>query len=466
MFNVINSFTVMKKIFLMLMIALACNNETSTPEPVKPSKKEDPAQYGTPFSGVPTPQNAVIYEVNIRAFSEAGNLQGVIDRLDNIKALGINTIWLMPIFPVGQVRSAGGLGSPYSVQNYQKVNPEFGDLEKLRELVQKAHDRNMAVILDWVANHTSWDNPWIENKSWYSQDASGNIIIPPGTNWQDVAELNYDNQDMRAEMIYSMKYWVLQANVDGFRCDAVDFVPADFWKQAITALKAINGHQLIFLAEGGKQDNFTAGFQMNYAWDFYNNMKAVYKDNRSATSIFTTHQAEYNQVPAGAMKLRYTTNHDESAWEGTPIEFFNGKAGALSASVITIFTSATPLLYGSQEVGQAEKLPFFTKDPIAWNSNNDMENVYEKLFSVYHQSNAFLNGTLDHVVNTDLAIFTRKLDSDEYLIIVNVRNRNVDYNVDAGFKAASWMNAMDSTDFSFGTTLTVSPYQYLILKKK
>jgi glycosidase len=452
-----------KKLCLVALIAFGCNSDPDTTK-IDETPKE-PVQYGTPFAGVPDPQDAVFYEVNIRAFSPSGDLQGVIDRLDNIKALGVNTIWLMPIFPVGQIKSAGGLGSPYSVRDYTAVNSEFGDLAKLRTLVDKAHEKNMAVILDWVANHTAWDNPWISNKDWYTQDGSGNIIIPPGTNWQDVADLNYANNDMRKAMIAAMKYWVLEANIDGFRCDAVDFVPADFWKQAINQLKSIEGRELILLAEGGKKENFTSGFQMNYAWDFYSNLKAVYGSNKAATSIFTTHQSEFANLPAGALKLRYTTNHDESAWEGTPMTFFQGKKGAISASVITIFTSATPLIYGSQEVGQSAKLPFFTREPIAWSSNQDMENAYKSLFSLYHESQAFVKGTLEDFSTNDLAIFRRKLDNDEYLFIVNVRGTNTDYTASEAFKTSSWTKAIEKTDFTFDSTITLTPYQYIILKR-
>src|SRR5882724_9896765 len=155
---------------------------------------------------------------------------------------------------------------------------------------------------------------------------------------------------MRNAMIAAMKYWVLEANVDGYRCDAADMVPADFWKQALDELKTIKSRKLIFLAEGSTAAEISAGFQMNYAWDFYSNLKAVYGQNNSATSIFTTHLSEYNAIPTGAKKLRYTTNHDVSAYEGTPVELYNGIQGALSASVITIFTSAVPLVYSSQEV--------------------------------------------------------------------------------------------------------------------
>jgi glycosidase len=455
----------MKKIYLMALMALACGGNEDEKKPIVPGGDDEPKQYGVPFAGVPDVQNIVMYEVNTRAFSQAGNFQGIIDRLDNIKEMGINTIWLMPIHPVGQIRSAGGLGSPYSVQNYLEVNSEFGNLDKLRELVDKAHDRNIAVILDWVANHTSWDNPWIQNKSWYTQDVNGEIIIPPGTNWQDVAELNYNNNDMREAMIKAMKYWVLEANIDGFRCDAVDFVPTEFWTEAIENLKAIKGRELILLAEGGKAENFTAGFQMNYAWDFYTNLKRVYNENRAATTIFTTHLAEYNSIPAGAKKLRYTTNHDVSAFEETPVALFGGTDGAVSASVITIFTSAVPLLYSSQEVGQQDNLPFFTRDPIDWSANQSMEQQYEKLFDIYKATQTFTNGSLEYFSNNDVAVFTRTLDAEKYLVMVNVRNSSKDVSLSTALQNTEWTSAINGNVVSLGTSVSLGAYEYVILKK-
>ncbi|MBL0740054.1 alpha-amylase family glycosyl hydrolase [Chryseolinea lacunae] len=455
----------MKKLTAIVFMMFSCSTDKTDPTPVTPPVDDAPKQYGVPFSNVPATQNVVMYEVNPRAFSTVGNLQGIIDRLDNIKALGVNTIWLMPIHPVGKEKSAGGLGSLYAVQNYREVNPEFGTLEKLRELVQKAHDKNMAVILDWVANHTAWDNVWIKNKSWYTQDASGNIIIPPGTNWQDVAELNFNNADMRKAMIAAMKYWVLEANVDGFRCDAVDFVPADFWKQALDELKAIPGRNLILLAEGGKADNFTSGFQMNYAWDFYNNLKQVYAENKPAGSIFSTHLAEYSSIPGGARKLRYTTNHDQSAYDGTPVALFGGVKGALSASVVTVLTSAVPLLYGSQEVGQAENLPFFTRQPIDWTKNTDMQAAYEKLFAIYNSTTAFTTGSLQYFNSDNIAAFKRVSGADEYLVLVNVRADEQEIILDASLQNSTWTSAIDGSAVSLSTNVVLGGYEYRILKK-
>lgn len=455
----------MKKFLFVGLIALACGPSEPAPQPVEPDKEVELKQYGTPFGGVADAKDVVIYEVNIRAFSAAGNLQGVIDRLDHIKALGVNTIWLMPIHPVGQIRSAGGLGSPYSIKNYLEVSPEFGTLEKLRELVDEAHNRNMSVIMDWVANHTSWDNVWMKNKTWYTTDANGNIIIPPGTNWQDVAELNYNNADMRKAMIHAMKYWILEANVDGYRCDAVDFVPKEFWKQALDELKAIPNRKLILLAEGGVADNFASGFQMNYAWDFYKAITEVYKDGKSVNTVFTTHEAEYNAIPQGAIKLRYTTNHDQSAWEHTPVEVLGGTSAAISASVITIFTSAAPLLYSSQEVGRLERLAFFTRDPIDWDENQEMQQQYEKLLAIYNSTNTFRAGSLKYYANNDVAVFVRKNGSEEYLILVNTRNASKTVTLDAAFNGVNWTNKITNENLTTGGEINLSPYQFLILKK-
>jgi glycosidase len=459
--------TLIKKIYLVGLLFLACSakEEPKPAPPVVTPAEPQYKQYGSPFTSVADPQDVVMYEVNIRSFSEAGNFQGVIDRLDNIRELGINTIWLMPIHPVGKERSAGGLGSPYAVQDYLKVNPEFGDLEKLRELVSKAHEKGMAVIIDWVANHTAWDNPWITNRSWYTQNTNGEIIIPEGTNWNDVADLNFSNKDMRKAMINAMKYWILEANIDGVRCDAADHIPSDFWKQAIDSLRNIEGRKLILLAEGGKAEHFSSGFQMNYAWTFYFNLKDVYGKNKSAASIYTAHQEEYSVIPPGAMKLRYTTNHDESAWEGTPIQFFGGAQGALSASVVTIFMSAVPLFYNGQEVGRAELLPFFTRDPIQWSDGADMLALYKKFIAIYNETQAFRKGTLEYFNHPDVVMFTKTLQDEKYLIIVNVRNAPKEVTLDATLQNTLWTNKMDNSSLAISEKLTLPAYGYLILKK-
>jgi len=341
-------------------------DDTGSPTPVE-------IQYGTPFSQVPNTEDILLYEINERAFSSSGNFAGITARLDSIKALHVNVIWLMPIHPIGNINS---VNSPYSVKNYFEVNPEFGTLEDFRTLVKEAHNRNMAVIIDWVANHTSWDNPWMQNSNWYVKDAAGNIIHPPGTNWLDVAELDFTNSEMKLEMIRAMKYWIYTANIDGYRCDAADNVPFSFWKQANDSLRAISSHKLIMLAEGSRSDHFTAGFNLNFGWNFYDKNVNVFKNNNSAVGIYPTHVNEYFGIPSGSHKLRFTSNHDKCAWEDTPLVFFGGKKGSITAFAITAFMGGVPLIYNGQEVGCPIKLPIFTKSPINWTINPDMLKEY------------------------------------------------------------------------------------------
>ncbi len=418
-------------------------------------------QYGVPFDSVPETKNIIMYEVNLRAFSSSGDLQGVINRLDQLKALNVNVIWLMPIYPIGQINS---VNSPYCVKNYYEVGSEFGALADLRTLTTEAHNRNMAVVVDWVANHTAWDNPWItQHPEWYSQDGAGNIIIPPGTNWNDVADLNFSNATMRVNMIDAMKYWTLEANIDGFRCDYADGVPYDFWKQAIDSLNTIPNRNVIFLAEGTRADHYDAGFEMTYAWDFYTSIKNVFAGS-SPSTIYTTNTSEYAGVPAGKRKLRFTTNHDQSAWEATPMTLFNGKAGATCASVITTYYNGVPLIYTGQEVGRVSTVPFFSNSPINWTVNLDMQQNYRDMLSFYSQSAVSRYGTAVPYTANDVVCFKKVLNADQVLVIANVRNTTTNYSIPTALLNSTWTNAITGGPVTIGSSLSLSAYQYLILK--
>ncbi len=458
--------------FLFFSILLAGCSKTdvqpdaqNSPPPAQTITYTDPPQFSTPYASVPDTKDVILYEINLRSFSTSGTFAGILNRLDSIKALGVNTIWLMPIYPVGQLKSVGQLGSPYAVRNYKEVNPEFGSLEDLRNLVSKAHAKGMAVILDWVANHTAWDNPWIDNRSWYSQDGVGNIIIPPGTNWQDVADLNYNSNDMRKAMFNAMKYWVITANVDGYRCDYADGVPYDFWKAAIDTLKTIPGHKLIMLAEGSRSDHFVAGFQMNYAWDFFSTLSHVFKNNLTATALATTNTSEQSGLPTGSFKLRFTSNHDEDAWNDTPLGLFGGKDGSLSAFVLASYMGGVPLLYNGQEVGCSVKLPFFSRSPINWTTNPDMTATYKKLIAFRKSSEAVKRGTIESYSHADIAVFKRTYNTEEVLVLVNTRNNILNYTLDAAVANTSWTNIQDNSMVNLSTQVTLQPFGYLILKK-
>lgn len=466
----------MKKIIFLLALAFvsltSCTKKDKIVKPifVTPTVLQpdpDPVAFGTPFAGVPATKDVAMYEVNMRAFSAEGTFKGVQARLDSIKALGINVVWLMPIHPIGVLKNAGQLGSPYSIKDFKAVNSEHGTLEDLQNLVIEAHNRNIAVIIDWVANHTAWDNAWVTtHPEWYSKDAAGNIIIPAGTNWNDVADLDYSNPIMRTFMISAMKYWVLKANIDGFRCDHADGVPVDFWKQATDSLKKLPNRKYIMLAEGASASLFNAGFSMNYGWDFYGQILKVYKNSLATSSLATTHNAEYAAIPAGSHKLRFTTNHDESAWADTPINLFNGQAGALSAFVLTTYMGGVPLLFSGQEVGRPDKTPFFTKSPINWSLNPNTLAEYKRIMTFRQSSNAVKEGTLTAINDAaNVIVFKRSFQTEEVLVLVNTKNTVSNYTLAASVANTNWTNALDGKAVSLITSVSLQPYQYMILKK-
>lgn len=422
-------------------------------------------QYGTPFSGVPNTSDAVIYQVNLRAFSQEGNFKGVLARIDSIKALGVNVMYLMPVYPVGVLKSAGGLGSPYAVKDYKGVNPEFGNLEDLRNLVDAAHQRNMAVMLDWVASHTSWDNAWISNKSWYQKDASGNMIPPAGTTWTDVAALDYKNQDMRTAMIDAMKYWVFTANIDGFRCDAADYVPLDFWKQANDAIKSITTHKMMMLAEGDRIDHFKAGFQMVYGFGYYYNLQnRIFGNAGSATLLQGQNTTDYANALPGTQVVRYTTNHDVYNSDGSPVNLYGGKTGSMSAFLITAYMKGVPFIYGGQEVGVTRGIDFFYRTPIDWTTNPDMKAEYKKIIAFRNGSNAVKNGDLAMYSSDDVAVFTKTTTEQKVLVVAAVRGYATTYTVPLTLQG-SWKNAFNGAAVTVGSQLLLQPYQHLVLTR-
>ena len=440
-------------ICVLLSLAFACGDDIIVPTPTGPQ------QYGTPLTNVPDVDKATIYEVNLRAQSSEGTLQGVISKLDHIKSLGTNIIWLMPIYEQGVVNS---VGSPYSVKDYQKVSAEYGSLADLRALTDQAHALGMAVILDWVANHTAWDHPWISaHPEWYSQNANGQIIIPPGTNWNDVADLNFDQTAMRKAQIDAMKYWIMEANVDGFRCDYADGVPFDFWTEAVSTLKALPKRDVLMLAEGTRSDHYQAGFDLTYGWNYYTAIKNVWTGASTAT-LTTANQLEYGNIPSGKGKVRFTTNHDESAWDASPMTLFNGKNGAIAASVVNIFSGGVPLLYTGQEVGKTGTTPFFNNSNINWTANADMLAAYQKLYEVYSTEAAARGNSISaYQLSNDLICWKKTSGTSSILVLVNVRNSAINVTLPPVL-TGNFTNLFSGQSETVSTSLSLTPYAFRI----
>jgi len=453
----------MSGLILGVVIALlGCSkSQTSVPTPILPVTYQDPAQYGTPFASVPATKDIVMYEVNLKTFTPVG-FQGVKARLDSIKALGVNVIWLMPTYPIGILK---GVGSPYCVQNYTGVNASFGTLEDLKALVAQAHTLGMAVIFDWVANHTSWDNAWISNKAWYQQDASGNIIIPPGTNYSDVAALNYNNADMRIAMIRAMKYWIFTANIDGYRCDFADNLPTDFWTQALDTLSNIKTHKLIYLAEGTKGTEITAGFQMNFAFSYYSTLKSVFAGTQTPGTLFTANTNEIASLPVSGLKLRYITNHDDASSDGSTITEYNSKQGALAAFVTTVYMGGIPLIYSSQEVGYPYAINFFNNVAVDYTANPDMIAAYKKIIAFRSAHEAVKTGVLTQYPDNNIVAFEKTSGTDDVLILVNARNGVQTFNIPTALQNTTWKNGITNSSITLGSQYTFQPYTYLVLSK-
>ncbi len=409
-------------------------------------------------------ESLVMYELNLRAFSDSADLAGATARLDDLDALGIDVVWLMPIQPVGKERAVGALGSPYSIADYTAISPEYGTADDLSTFIDQAHQRDMRVILDWVANHTAWDHPWTLNEGWHVRDAAGEIISPPDTQWGDVAELNYDNPELRTAMVEAMRYWLDEYAVDGFRLDYAEGVPLDFWSDTITTLEAHAGRELLVLAEGADPALYDAGADVTFGWDFYGTLKAVYgSEQRSAKEVALAHEREYGEVPAGKQRLRFTTNHDETAWDATPVALFGGEAGAFGAFTLAATYGGVPLVYNGQEIGWPRQTSFFDRDPIDWSYEGPSLIRYRKLLATREDHPALQAGERDDFSNDDVAAFTRTVAGDTVLVVANTRDRAASVSLPASLRGRRAVDTFSDQAVALPATLTLKPHASHVL---
>ena len=412
---------------------------------------------------LPAVEDVAMYQVNPRVFAPQNSLRAVAARIDSIRELGVNVMWVMPIYPIGIEK---GKNSPYCISDYTAVAPEFGTIDDFKYLAQACHEHGMAIILDWVANHTAWDHPWVsEHPDWYTHDEETDTIIHPRPwDWLDVADLNYDNQDMRRAMTDAMKFWITEVGIDGFRCDVADGVPADFWHDAIDELRqAAQPRQIVMLAEGKNVDNFTVGgFDMNYGWDFKDSIVHVFRDGRPASDLISADSAEYAELPAGKVKMRFTTNHDH-ATEAAPVVEFISERGSMAAYVATIFLHGGALIYGSQEVGYPDPINFFHYVPVDWSANSPLYEEYEDLIELYNDHPALRKGELEAWPAQDVLVFQKSLGQERILVMVNVRNAEAEADVPATWQGLKVEDELTDRELTLSSTQALQPFEYLIL---
>ena len=369
-------------------------------------------------------RDGVVYEIFPRAFSPQGNFDGITARLDDLKDLGVDILWLMPIHPIGQEKKKGTIGSPYAVRDYFGINPDYGTAADLHRLISEAHHRGMKVIIDIVANHTSWDSVMMKWPDFYEHDASGKITYPH--DWYDVAELNYANPKLRQYMMEMLKYWVREFDLDGFRCDVAEEVPTEFWENARAELDKIKP-DIVMLAEGHKAELLLKAFDFDYSWPLHSALTNVLQGRGSAADLRLEWAKEFKVWPRGSLHMRFSDNHDERR----AIARF-GEPGALAASALMLTLDGVPLLYNGMEVGDTaesgapalfEKLPIFW--PIA-ERRPEFPRFYKQLMALRRSSNVLRRGSLEWLKNSDEArvlTYVRRAAGEKILVAINLSNR-------------------------------------------
>lgn len=421
--------------------------------------------------------DAIIYEVNVRQYTPEGTFNAFSEHLQQLWDMGINTLWFMPIHPISETNRSGTLGSYYSITDYRAVNPEFGTEEDFRALVDKAHAMGFHVMMDWVANHTGWDCPWIaEHPDWYTHGAEGQIISPVNMGWPDVADLNYDNGEMREEMIACMRYWVEQFDIDGFRCDYASGVPNDFWETARDALEQVK--PVLMLAEDQSAPRLLEkAFDFNYNLDLYAQMKKVAKSQKNANTL-----AYYipTNLPDGTYTLNFLDNHDQNSYEITLPSAYGEAVQPLFALIYTI--PGTPLVYTGDEIGLDHQLAFMERDPVDWDSTDtDYRGLLAKLAGIKTGNSALKSGNYGgpiEYINTgskSVLAYTRTKDGNTVACVLNLSASEREAALgDLGAGGTQLLHGVgagvpETEDVSLGGeglggTVTLQPWEYYIIR--
>jgi len=366
--------------------------------------------------------NSNIYEVNLRQYTPEGSFNAFSRELPRLKDMGVDILWFMPITPISLERRKGSLGSYYACSDYLSVNPEFGTLEDFKQLVKKAHALGQHVIIDWVANHTGWDHHWTrEHPAYYRKNQDGQFFEAHG--WEDVIDLNYDNPELRRTMIDAMAYWLRECDIDGYRCDMAMLVPLDFWREARTELDKLK-KDLFWLAEC-EEIAYHEVFDATYTWKFLHKMEAVWRKESGLDGLDEVLSYYSAMFPPDAMRVYFTSNHDENSHSGSEYERMGNAARAFA--VLCATWSGMPMIYSGQELPNYKRLQFFEKDPIAWTGRYELHDFYKRLLEC-RKRNPALRGGDPAVTTRRISIgeswrcfgFVRCIDAHEVLVLLNI----------------------------------------------
>lgn len=455
---------------LAFLFMIACNDEPAAPVVVTREVADhyEPKTY-VALKHPEWSRNATIYEVNIRQFTAEGNFKAFEAHLPRLKNMGVDILWLMPVHPIGQKNRKGTLGSYYSVKDYYAVNPEFGTKEDFTSLVRKIHDQGMYVIIDWVANHSAWDNDLVtEHPEWYSKTADSNFQPTPWYDWEDIIDFDYDKPGLRKYMTEALKFWVKETDIDGFRCDVAGFIPVDFWDNARAELDEIK--PVFMLAEWESRDLHKNAFDMTYSWSLWEKMHDVAKGKNIAGLVeYMAH--DVNTFPVDAYRMTFTENHDKNSWEGN--QYLNFGDALQACMVMSTTVNGMPLVYSGQEAGLHRSLRFFDKDTIDW-SNLVFEDFYRKMFELKHRNPALWNGTeggsmlriysnqMDKVIS-----FAREKNGHKVISLINFSNAPVSVQLKTSAHKGAYKEIFTGNTMQIGgdITLSLQPYAYMVLEK-
>ncbi len=368
--------------------------------------------------------DAVVYEMNVRQYTPEGTFAAAQAQLPRLERLGVDVIWLMPIYPIGEKERKGTLGSYYAVKDYCAVNPEFGTMEDFESFLAAAHEAGFRVILDWVANHTSPDAVWTESEpaDWYERDSLGNTVVQ--YDWTDIAALNYDNPAVWDAQEKAMRFW-MEKGIDGFRCDMACEVPFEFWAKTISALRS-DWPQMYMLAEGEDPELHRSGFDASYAWELHHILNDIAQGHKNIPELLDYLGRDAKNYPSEAFRLMFTSNHDENSWAGTEFERMGDAAEVMAVLTFTL-PSGQPLIYTGQEMGWNHRFQFFEKDPVpAWEENG-FTAFYQNLIRFRHDHPALRAGEKGgrfEVISTQdsTLVFRRVLPDDTVTVTAELKS--------------------------------------------
>ncbi|HET7118167.1 MAG TPA: alpha-amylase family glycosyl hydrolase [Hanamia sp.] len=408
-----------------------------------------------------------IYEVNVRQYSPEGTFAAFAKSLPRLKDMGVDVLWFMPITPISEKGRLGSLGSYYAIKNYTEINPEFGTMEDFKNLVNQAHELGFKVIIDYVADHTGNDHPWLmEHPEFYVKDENNEIVHPHG--WSDVSQLNYEVPELWDYMIDVLQFWVKECDLDGFRCDMAHLVRLDFWIQAKKKLSKLKDN-LFWLGEC-EEPEYHKVFDATYTWRWMHASEEFYHQKLNLQNLLTVLYKTVTEFPCSAMRDYFTSNHDENSWNGTEYEKY-GDAAQLFA-VFSCTWNGIPMIYSGQELPNKKRLKFFDKDQIEWNGNFELHNFYKTLLTLKSNNKALCAAdpnVLTQIISPpeDYKVFAylRKQKSDQVLVILNCSAEGLDFlvtNVKGVFR-----NVFGGADINFETTAQVylKAWGYLVFER-